>query len=469
MNARILDGVTLALALSALTLPLACSGPEGDGDSSSQDMTAAPTSDLALDVNDISFLFPIVNGKPVPEIGMDLKGSSTAVDLFPQTAMDDMAKFEASKGVTSLALGVGDRPNWRVVGFRVDPCVQQPTAADAAKRFPVPALKNLDTDIATCTLMIRLVVTPFVNGKDVDAPVHLNYGLGAGAGMKASRDRIIAELQVLKSQSPVSTSGVPLGPHPGLAKDEGGAFATAVRDFLANELSHGQLALAAAVGTQAGDPWVFVIGPVDANKHWTPGAIKGFGVAAQGESEVNAQMSFHGSHSIPAATVGQHNFVTSTNDLFNGDPDPTALEMAQQVNNPRITTLFNTDCISCHSATERVIDKKVASSAGRFPVPKGVTGYVEQRNAPHVPPENEGGPHGKFNFRAFGYFGGQPTVSYRTANETAELVDHINRDLLHKDAGPGPVCDDVKVWSCFRDGSQAAECLTAANGCEPPK
>jgi hypothetical protein len=62
-----------------------------------------------------------------------------------------------------------------------------------------------------------------------------------------------------------------------------------------------------------------------------------------------------------------------------------------------------------------------------------VTAYVEKRNANHNPPrdEPEAGPNDNtYNFRNFGYFFGQATISHRTVNETAIVVDHINRDLL---------------------------------------
>jgi hypothetical protein len=461
-TAWILRNVALTCAL------VACGAAEDDADQSTLHETAGPSADVALDVNDVSVLFPLDKSKlPLPQIGMDLKGSGGSQDLFPLATMTDVASFQRTQKVTSLDGTNGDRANWRVVGFRFDPCAQPtPGAAAALRHFPTQTIKNLDSDLPNCTVQIRLIAQPFVNGRDVDTTAHLVFSFGDGN--KTARDRIIGELQKLKASSPAPTSGVPLGVHPGLQNDGTGAFAGAIKEFLAAELSQAQLVAVASMGTQNGDPWIFSQGTVDRSKHWSVAPITGFGVTLLGQANVRSQRDVGGSTIDPPANPGENDFIATTTPLFKGTPTGDTLDLAHKVNNPTIAGLFNTDCISCHTATERTINKHIDSSQWRFSIPKGVTGYVEKKNAnTNLPADEapEGANQSTYNFRNFGYFFGQATISYRTANETAMVVDHINRDVLHKSAGPGPVCDDAKVWTCFRDGKSSADCLTAANGC----
>jgi hypothetical protein len=89
--------------------------------------------------------------------------------------------------------------------------------------------------------------------------------------------------------------------------------------------------------------------------------------------------------------------------------------------NPRKSHFFNTDCVSCHSETTRREILKIAPGPLAFKIGGEVPAI-----APAVVPKSQ------WNVRNFGWFqraAGQaitPTITQRTANETAEVVEHLN-------------------------------------------
>jgi hypothetical protein len=506
---HVLARLVVVPVFGILALP-ACAAEAEDVEEDSANVTDEATSKLALDVNDVSVLFPVTPKGPAPSIEMT---AANGLDLFPQSVMTDIATFQSkpepdkdrnlgpdnhSQGaVTSLSgeEAGASRDKWRIVSFRFDPCTEPvPNWVDGARQlvgknpFPTFKIKNIKSQ-GDCEVQIRLIAQPFSELGDEDTSAHLVFSFGKvgelfGGGKKA-RDRIVGKLQALKSKSPRPTNGVPLGVHPGLAEDPKGAFAGLVKTFLLEELAQAELTAVASMGTANGDPWVFAHGEVK-NGHWEVAPITGYGIdlgitdiLSGPRPRATSQHDVAGFQIRPAAIpkAGENHFIATTTELFGeGKGD---INLAHQVNNPNIAGLFNTDCVSCHTATERTINKRdLAPGADRFKVPKGVTGYVEKKDTNTNLPKDEAGEaspaiptaenRSEYNFRNFGYFFGQATVSHRTLNETSVVVDHINRDLLGKEEGPGQKCtDDAKVWTCFRDGKSAAECFTKANGCEP--
>ena len=386
------------------------------------------------------------------------------------------------------------RDKWRIVSFRFDPCAEPvPNWVDAARQilggnpFPTFGIKNIKTQ-GECEVQIRLIAQPFSEFGDEDTTAHLVYSfgrVGLGGGGRKARDRIIGELQVLKSKSPKPTNGVPLGVHPGLAEDKDEAFAALVKRFLADELKQAQLTAVASMGTANSDPWVFAHGTVK-NAHWEVQPITGYGIdlgitdiLSGPRPRVTSQHDFAGSQIKPAAIPkeGENHFIAATTTLFaKGGGD---ISLAHKVNNPDVAGLFNTDCVSCHTATERTITKKDAlPGADRFKVPRGVTRLRRE----------EGHEHDSAEGRGDGRDPGHPDGRKQQPLQLPELRLLLrpghglppdgerngdrrrshHRDLLGVES-PGQKCtDDAKVWTCFRDGKSAAECFTKANSCEGP-
>jgi hypothetical protein len=111
----------------------------------------------------------------------------------------------------------------------------------------------------------------------------------------------------------------------------------------------------------------------------------------------------------------------ATAEFLNGKASASRIrEIVDIVADPKQSHFFNTDCISCHTDTAQPLIRL----GKKFTVP-GVASAV-------LPKEN-------WNVRNFGWFtsflrGGPavPTVTRRTATETAEVVEFINRELLDK-------------------------------------
>ena len=110
----------------------------------------------------------------------------------------------------------------------------------------------------------------------------------------------------------------------------------------------------------------------------------------------------------------------ATADFFDGKVVETrAKEIVDIIADPRQSHFFNTDCVSCHTDTRQAMER-----VKNFAVP-GVARQV-------LPKEN-------WNVRNLGWFPSffrpgevEPTVTRRTAAETAEVIAFINRELLGK-------------------------------------
>jgi hypothetical protein len=108
----------------------------------------------------------------------------------------------------------------------------------------------------------------------------------------------------------------------------------------------------------------------------------------------------------------------STANLFANPPPPTdkTKEILDTIADPSKSHFFNTDCISCHTETRLTRDLLNI---------KDISGI-----------DSAALPSGSWDVRNFGWGDGkagmQPTVTRRTANETAAVVAFINSEMLAK-------------------------------------
>src|SRR5262249_13971613 len=134
-----------------------------------------------------------------------------------------------------------------------------------------------------CQVKLRLVAQPLNPhpGQPVapgtqseflsDSALHLIYDIPP-----AQRDAIVRDLIAIKQASPVPTTGVPLGVHPGLADAashaSGQAYLTMVKKFILTYTSARMLKEVAGMGLNRGGAWVFFKGEValaGAELHWS--------------------------------------------------------------------------------------------------------------------------------------------------------------------------------------------------------
>jgi hypothetical protein len=352
---------------------------------------------------------------------------------------------------------------WRVVAFRVDPTA--------------PGGHEIIRNNIGEKPQLRIVLQPVTVEDDRieihDVAVHLVYSFvipgGDGTAEQPDRDhfrsiiRDLDELKTIVEDAGVHTSGAPLGVHPGLTQNVPG-LREKVRQFLSRHLHASRLSAMAIMGLDGPEPWIFV-----AMAKFPPGAER-FGAIPflpaemlsfrSGGGAVSPSPRVNNLNPVPNRLVmpvdGKDRRGVATAALFEdaafdadafaivGIDDNGELVRDDRVRNGDIPDLiadpirshfFNTDCVSCHTETRRRL---------RLDLPVSPLAFLQDGQPPRIDPDVL--PKDDWNVRNLGWFppfrfigGGPPvaTVTQRTANETAEVVDFIERQYRH-DPSPGP-------------------------------
>lgn len=418
-----------------------------------------------LDVNDVSWLWPA----PQQEIDLasligmsDLK-SSAGEDVWSDSQFADLLKVvknrqtEVDGSVVEFGDDLKQKRNWHIAGMRVDPSA--------------PGCSSSIRGAFGGATQIRLIVQPISRrGRSVevhDVAVHLVYEWTKGVDEKKRSlpddqkfREIIADLDRLKTTSTsggAPTGGKPLGIHPGLAKKVPGLNADA-KAFLSKHLENQKLSAIALMGLQSGvEPWIFLALTRLPDGHFGPIPVpipsaapqmldfrSGGEVAPEpivnnrspitpqrmvpeGERRgVSTAVLFGRRFSLPNmnanAVIGKD---SSGNVVF--DPIVRNKDIPDVIANPLTSHFFNTDCVSCHTETARRINLNLTQGNLAF----RVNGQPPRIQSGRVPTRS-------WNVRNFGWFppsffigGGdvRATVTQRTANETAEVVEFIERNF----------------------------------------
>jgi mono/diheme cytochrome c family protein len=225
----------------------------------------------------------------------------------------------------------------------------------------------------------------------------------------------------------ISTAGLPLGVHPGLANSATQhAVMQDMKAFLQRHLPAGRLDAMSVAGVPANapKPWIFVSmvltqqGYVAVPSPTLDGVRTAIALKAAGSpnrvvpmpvtnngAPITCKSAALGPNALPvSARQG-----VSTADLFPpAHPDPnTVRSVTATIADPNRSHFFNTDCASCHTET-------------RLTMPLG--------NPPGVDPAVL--PSGDWVVRNFGWApsgeGGKPTATRRTEAETRAVVDFLN-------------------------------------------
>ena len=456
------------IALTLTTAALLAISPRPEGPL--QARTAATDEKNRFDVSDVSYLWPVPKTEADVDalISADTSDAATGVSIWDEAAFKQMVAIVTSNA-TAIKHPSGamhritfrpefrDRKTWKVVAFRADPSAPgaHPTIVDKFGSTP----------------QLRLILQPVtVQGGKVkvhDFAVHLLYSYftpreapRVGFLTPANPDMvkfraILDDLLALKAElrtKGIDTQGVPLGVHPGLSGGAGGErFAALVRALLLRHVNVKNLAAMACMGldSPAAEPWIFVATVNRGDGTFIPLLAPTIGFKP-------AQM-FDRSDGVPVVVPrpqpSNRNPITnsvntpaadlrgvSTLALFDdkverdavavantsGVPDADGLtnkEIADLIANPEKSHFFSNDCFSCHSETTRRAILALPSSASAYKRPSGVSNVD-----PKVLPSQ------LWNVRNFGWFpdssnagSSNPTVAQRTANETADCVQFINR------------------------------------------
>jgi hypothetical protein len=418
-----------------------------------------------LSADDVSLLFPAPT-RAADFANLIAVQDLTAPDPQDPTKRDPVwsdAMFQqfitiangSSSQVAGTQIGIGlpaeakSISSWFVSGIRID--------------AGAPGLSNDIIGQFGQSPEIRLIVQPVTRNADGTPKVddiagHLIFDFLIGADAPAQADclprpkpdldklnAIVADLAALRTKlsngqlgaDKVSTAGLPLGVHPGLTDaTTASSFRQEIMTFLERYISAQRLDAMAIAGLPKGqpEPWIFL----------SMRSVSGTVFPVHGPTLDGIQFaqmlerSGPGFEVIPTPHTNNLNPITCSNaavsatsipipkrlgdataDVFASPtlpPDKTK-EILDVIADPVKSHFFNTDCVSCHTETQRTIT------------------VLKPANIPGIDPAVL--PKSSWNIRNFGWSpagGLQATVTRRTAAETAAVLTYINLQVLPKQA-----------------------------------
>jgi hypothetical protein len=458
--------------LVVLPVGAACN-KNSSSDNSGSGASAAVTPIAPLSANDVSWLFPgpahaedfanliAVRDVTTPNLQDPTKRdpiwSDSVFQQFLTIANGPQAQVAGTNAQISLPTEARSIDTWFIAGIRIDagaPGLSSDIRAQYGQLPEIrliiqPVIKNPDgspkvLDIAGHLIFDFIVLPP-------DPPIE-------GCFPRFQPDMnafnpVVADVAALRTKlnngqlgpHAVSTAGIPLGIHPGLADP---ATAADVRNemlaFLERHISAQRLGSMAIAGlpTNASKPWIFLSIASDHAGHFFPV----HGPTLDGDKQFAQMLNPAGTDPrvVPEPHTNNLNPITcknaavlptslpiaqrrgvSTSEVF-ATPALSADQTKQILDNiadPTRSFFFNTDCVSCHTETRRAMDLlKVTDIPGINPAALP-TGQWDVRN---------------FGWSPSGKGPAQPTVTRRAAAETAAVVSFINSEILGKQASqPG--------------------------------
>jgi len=456
--------------LGVLLISAACNKKSSSDNSSSGTPTAAPSIQpiAPLSANDVSWLFPapshaedfanliavrdVTTPNPQDPTKRDPIWPDSVFQQFLTIANGAQVKVAGTNAQISLPAETRSIDAWFIAGIRIDagaPGLSNDIHTEYGQLPEIrliiqPVIKNPDgspkvLDIAGHLIFDFIVLPP-------DPPLSVDCFPRFQADMNAFNP-VVADVAALRTKlndgrlgaHAVSTIGVPLGIHPGLADP---ATANSVRNemlaFLERHISAQRLGSMAIAGLPANAPapWIFLSILGDRAGHFGPA----HGPTLDGAQQFAQMLNPAGTEPrvVPEPHTNNLNPITCKNAAVS----PTSLPIAQRsgvstsaafatpapsadqtkqildtIADPTKSFFFNTDCISCHTETRRAMDLLKVTN-------------IQGINTAALP-------HGQWDVRNFGWSPtpkgpAQATVTRRTAAETAAVVTFINSEVLPK-------------------------------------
>jgi len=348
--------------------------------------------------------------------------------------------------------GQNRRSDWVLAGIRIDP--------------GAPGLSEDIFNVFGKSPQIRLILQPVSQSNDVinvtDGSLHLVYAFHGpdnptarascilhNTPDMANFENAVDDLKTIKdnfqTNHGILTDGRPLGIHPATTT-AGPEFRIAIRDYLNEYLTTDRLFAVSVAGIPLPnpEPWVFVamqkspfsgkIEAVPGPAIVQPGPLPNFGqmISFIDSPQIVPSPATHNLQSIDCdinrtgsmpTQISGAGFSTAT--VFD-EGGRNISQIASVIADATKSHFFNTDCISCHTETRKEIDMGQSSAA--------IIGAQTNIDPSVIPKE-------QWNVRAFGWFpgfrdqldaGAHETVTRRTANETAEVIECFHTDNWHK-------------------------------------
>jgi hypothetical protein len=456
--------------LGALLVSAACHKKVSSNNSSPRTQSAvAPIQPIApLSANDVSWLFPpptraadFMNLIAVHDVTTpNLQDPTKRDPIWPDSIFQQFltivngpeANVADTKAQISLPTEARSIEAWFIAGIRIDAGAPGLSADIRAQYGQLPeirliiqpVIKNPDgspkvLDIAAHLIFDFVIFPP-------DAPVAVDCFPRFQPDM-STFNPVVADMEALRTRlsngqlgsHAVSTAGVPLGIHPGLADPStSNNVRNEMLSFLERHISAQRLGSMAIAGlpANASEPWIFLSIRRDRPGHFA--AVHG--PTLDGAQQFAQTLNPAGTDPrvIPEPHTNNLNPITCKNAAVS----PTSVPIAQRhgvststvfaspalsadqtkqildtIADPSRSFFFNTDCVSCHTETRLARDLlKVTDIPGV--------------NAAVLPSD-------QWNVRNFGWSPSgkglaQATVTRRTATETGAVVTFINSELIAK-------------------------------------
>lgn len=365
---------------------------------------AKPTKLTSLvGVDDVSFLYPLPRELRLRTSLLGADAAGARGKLLPSDIHEVLPPLD-----TIMPNGDGYHL-LRVVSVRLDPCFPGLGVADERE----------------CMNQARLVMQPVVletKGSGLttmDLAVHLFYTL-----TREELAGLLQELVDLRTASGIERSDGPVGVHRALAREgiEGG-FANGLRSALLARIGRENLTRMTFMGVeQVGQAWRFGGFDIQGDE-LVPMKIPLMGVTEEtfrNRDLDGATFSYASTGPVSPATDDiRLLFDPAALAAASDDQRRTAYRHALRIENPTLNSPVTIDCATCHitMAARRFAERTHGlSSRGEIDLyqhPRGLSlegATVERTN----------------ELRAFGYFEARPSISQRTVNETAAVVEHVN-------------------------------------------
>ncbi len=358
-----------------------------------------PSSAAALRNVDVTVIYPLPDPAQVDALlapaSVGKGGPLLSKEVFASGVVPELDEF------STLPDDDARLASMRVVALRFDPC--------AGVLMP-------PKDPSSCVAQLRLVFqsldarNPSMHARD--GALHAFYRLDA-----ASAAEIEEQLRAMRLER-LADPEVPLGVHPRLAEEgPAGAFGSALRSLVLAHAGPDDLVRVTTFSRLANAffDWQFTVrerGP----DGFTDGSIATVGTSSQivrtlAASRPDAELT-------PAS--GSPDDPTPYFDVSTAER-ATALKRSARVLDPRIHHSESIDCGSCHLAPE------IAAFAEKK---AGLALTPEDRFTSSYPLVTVPGPQDDLallqNFHMLSYFGTTLSVTMRTANETAAVLEYLN-------------------------------------------
>lgn len=367
-----------------------------------------------LELNDVSVLFPLPGDAGATGL---LSASSTGARgvLFPSALYDTVGHVSGSTG-TPPPGGIGEAAysDLRVVAVRVDPCFASLTP---------------DPHGVGCENQLRVIFQE-VQGSPpgaFDSALHVFYRLTRAEAYAFARSVALLRQAAAPGQHLGALAVHPLMVSQGLS----GSMATGVEALiLAYAGQQNLIRVTRLSATQVAFAWTFDGFDVPATGAPTPMVIPTLPLSAvrqelfSGFSTASVQGRF-----MPATTDPDD--LTVVADTVNaGQLSPSAraagFAAVVHVDHPARHSPNTIDCASCHFATpvSRIVGPMFSFVEAQHPDVFTADGTFVQQ-AELTPTFNAAV---GFDVHAFSYFAQTPAINQRTVNESAAIVDYLNRN-----------------------------------------